>query len=207
VSDHDRDLQSLQDPLQVVGPDGARARKPPPDPEPMTRRTYAHADHAALGEKIWNLQPLLPPEFTGNRGRRTGGKWSAGLDKEGPSGRKCGATFARAHANPQDSIRNPPVAQERPNVAVWHDWIPGGFRRESEDPGDPWVDTIASAIVVGGSNPPTPITLQSDHVSNVVGQVVQEVITAVGLLRELLKELRDGRPHQQPEPGPPGNSS
>ncbi|MFO0833639.1 MAG: tyrosine-type recombinase/integrase [Phycisphaerales bacterium] len=151
----------------------------------MTRRTYAHADHAALGEKIWNLQPLLPPEFTGNRGRRSLGKWPLGLDKGGPSGRKCGATFARAHANPQDSIRNPPVARERPNVAVWHDRIPGGFRRESADPGDPWVGPTAGAIVVGGSNPPTPIAVDRKTSAGVGAFGVHEQIHLVTLSRAL----------------------
>lgn len=46
---------------------------------------------AALGEKIWNLQPLLPPEFTGNRGRRSLGKWPLGLDKGGHLAESVGA--------------------------------------------------------------------------------------------------------------------
>ena len=177
----------------------------------MTRRTYAHADHGALGEKIWNLQPLLPPEFTGNRGRRTpkSGKFpTRKLDYTGPDSRNCGSQDRRT--NEPDSDTTPPF-DPRTGFCSGElgpfDGSRGGFASESNHPGVPWVGPTAGAIVVGGSNPPTPITPQSDHVSIAVGQVVPEVITAPGPLRELLKELRDGRPHQQPESGPPRNAS
>lgn len=40
----------------------------------MTNGVYTDRNHEILGRSVWLMQPLLPSEFTGNRGRRNGGK-------------------------------------------------------------------------------------------------------------------------------------
>jgi len=40
----------------------------------MTNGVYTDRNHEILGRSVWLMQPLLPSEFTGNRGRQKGGK-------------------------------------------------------------------------------------------------------------------------------------
>lgn len=47
----------------------------------MTNGVYTDKNHEILGRSVWMMQTLLPSEFTGNRGRRNGGKGGAANKK------------------------------------------------------------------------------------------------------------------------------
>lgn len=71
----------------------------------------------------------------------------------------------------------------------------GGLALGSDDREFSRVELPGHETVVGGSNPPTPISRQKHHDPNVVPNAMADLVVAhAALIRELLKELRDGSP-------------
>lgn len=60
----------------------------------MTNGVYTARNHEILGRSAWLMQPLLPSEFTGNRGRRNGGQSGSGNEKSDGQNLKRGGDRA-----------------------------------------------------------------------------------------------------------------
>lgn len=52
-----------------------------PDDDPVSGEVYTARNHEILWRSVWLMQPLLPSEFTGNRGRRKPGDGGPPLEK------------------------------------------------------------------------------------------------------------------------------
>lgn len=171
-----------------------RQRQMGHETEAMTRSVYTDQNHEALGKKIWSLQPLLPSEFTGNRGRRTGEIGPQRFDPGRSDGRNVGSQ-AR-NANDPDPDTTPPLAPRNGSLSGdfgSFDGPRGGLALGSEHREISRVGLPGHENVVGGSNPPTPISRQKHHDPNVVPNAMADLVVAqAALIRELLQELRDG---------------
>jgi integrase len=60
----------------------------------MTNGVYTDKNHEMLGRSVWLMQPLLPSEFTGNRGKQNGGGCGSKCGKSPPTDLTSGGAGA-----------------------------------------------------------------------------------------------------------------
>ena len=100
------------------------------------------------------------------------------------------------NANDHDPNTTPPLAPRNGSLSGdfgSFDGPRGGLALGSHNRETSRVGLPGHENVVGGSNPPTPISRQKHHDPNVVPNAMADLVVAqAALIRELLQELRDG---------------
>lgn len=150
----------------------------------MTLETYHHAEHEAVAEKIFRLQPLLPDGFTPhprrNPRKNPASPVANGVKTADTSPAKFG-NRDEANLTKPDSPRSP----DRTSHSGLGVHSPGEHLRAAAGPPE-----STELNGVEGSNPFTPISSQNDPVLSGADRVraVRALTTAIETLAALLQQ-------------------
>lgn len=154
----------------------------------MTLETYHHAEHEAVAEKIFRLQPLLPDGFTPNSGRDPRKNPASPVANGVKSRHTSPAKFGNrdeANLTKPDSPRSP----DRTSHSGLGVHSPGEHLRAAAGP-----PASTQLNGVEGSNPFTPIGCKNDPVLS--GSTRADAIRALAIGVETLAALlREGAGH------------
>lgn len=171
----------------------------------MTTQVYTDEASMAIGEKIWRMEPLLPPGFSGVRGRRVTKNGGPGLAKSRDLGQYHNAKPRDEREHAPDSISTPPAPPQ-----VWSGFgdqgsrdYAGGLDVESLH-GTPKLDSprCRSGVPVrirpprfDDNEPP----IESGSSSRMIAALQAVIDAQANLISVLLKERPNVRPDRPPD--------
>lgn len=160
----------------------------------MTRKVYGDVKSPMLGMKIWIAQPLLPYEFTGNRGRQTPKTRSKASKKVDNGSHEPDTHDAKVNSNgslhPTNSTPAPRLTAEPSQL---RSILGAGVAIVDSERSD----QFGLSMQVGSSNLPTPI--QGPMGPDLIAAFQAVIDAQASLIRALQNGAVDGQPS---EPGP-----
>lgn len=124
----------------------------------MTEKVYGDRENEMLGRKMYESEPLLPPEFRGSPGRPTKKSGKKTLDKRS-SGRQTDAATDVEHGEPPAQSKRGSLGVNPSRPSLFCEPLvrgPASALCDGEQSGVP-PPGVGTQIGVGHSNPPTPI--------------------------------------------------